>query len=72
LPFDEGAPTGESLRQIREIMMSAQDGARKVEGQVIPAEYREMVRRFQESLRRDDTGKGASNNALQGEAAEEK
>ncbi len=50
LPFDGEAPTGEARLKIREIMTGAQDGAQSVERQVIPAEYRELVREFQESL----------------------
>ena len=55
LPFDGEAPTGESLLKIRQIMTSAQSSAKKVERQAIPAEHRDTVRRFQESLHRGVT-----------------
>ena len=51
LPFEGEAPTGESILEIKNIMTAAQSEAEKVERQAIPSEYKDLVRRFQDSLR---------------------
>lgn len=66
LPFDGEAPTGESLLKIQKIITSGQASAEKVERQAIPAEYRDLVRRFQDSLRQPAEG-GAGSGAAKGE-----
>ena len=57
LPTDEEAPKGEAKLPVRvESQAALQRMAEKVDSEVLPAEYREQILRYMESLRKADAG----------------
>ena len=59
LPSEEEAPKGEAALPVKQLTAQAlQRMAEKIESEALPAEYREQVLRYMESLRKGDASSG--------------